>query len=592
MSNAGIGQKGWAPGAASGAPGLRLAEDALDRIHRAGLATLALYYIGSLPFVLGLITFWASMRQSAYAYQTLPEGALGLAVLFVWMKTWQSRFCQCLLAQLRDEAPPPWGLRHFFRSASIQGAFQATGFVVLPLAVLITIPFGWVHAAYQNATVLDDGKYRSVRALLEDATRHARLWPQQNHVIIWLLSPFLLLMVAGFFLGLLPVIQGASPEYVAQLGEALGVLLILALMPLSPFGVVIAINIAMGILTISALLHTFLGIETVLGNAPFTIFNSTFTAVVCGLAYLCMDPVLKAAYVLRCFHGDALETGQDLRLALRKAAGRAVPLCLLLAVLAGAASAAADSSTGVGIDAGQLDRALDRELQRARYTWRMPRERLAAQEKGIIGRTLSKISESINNAFTYLRKTLKEWLEPKLDRHERSWGDLRAIALRLRLLLIGLLVVLLVVLALLLVRLWRRRRHLEALPKEIFAAVAPDIEDEVTSADELPEEGWLTMARELMDSGQYRLAIRALFLATLARLAHYGLIQIAWFKSNQDYAHELGRRMHVHTEALPLFSQSAGIYEAVWYGDHDASPATLRDTLLDNLRALGDDAQA
>ena len=80
------------------------------------------------------------------------------------------------------------------------------------------------------------------------------------------------------------------------------------------------------------------------------------------------------------------------------------------------------------------------------------------------------------------------------------------------------------------------------------------------------------MARELAEQGDYRLAVRALFLALLARLAADKHIAIARYKSNSDYRRELERRAHVHGELAPLFTDSARVYEAVWYGNHAATP--------------------
>ena len=106
-------------------------------------------------------------------------------------------------------------------------------------------------------------------------------------------------------------------------------------------------------------------------------------------------------------------------------------------------------------------------------------------------------------------------------------------------------------------------------------AAAPDLEDEATGADALPEGGWLALARDLAEQGDLRLALRAAFLASLAALAEKGLVQIARFKSNRDYRDELARRAHAERAVFELFAQSTGIYERVWYGTH----ATTRDML-------------
>ena len=69
-----------------------------------------------------------------------------------------------------------------------------------------------------------------------------------------------------------------------------------------------------GLAQIPYLLKTFLGIETTFTRAGnWSVLNTTFLAACCGVAYLCLDPVLKAIYVLRCFYGQSLQTGEDLK---------------------------------------------------------------------------------------------------------------------------------------------------------------------------------------------------------------------------------------------------------------------------------------
>ena len=100
---------------------------------------------------------------------------------------------------------------------------------------------------------------------------------------------------------------------------------------------------------------------------------------------------------------------------------------------------------------------------------------------------------------------------------------------------------------------------------------APDLADENVGADELPEDGWLKLARELLENGEFRLALRAFYLASLVRLAASNLITIARFKSNRDYEHELQRRAHALPEVLSTFAQNVSIFDRVWYGLHDVN---------------------
>ncbi|MBT8368387.1 MAG: hypothetical protein KJP23_27150, partial [Deltaproteobacteria bacterium] len=94
----------------------------------------------------------------------------------------------------------------------------------------------------------------------------------------------------------------------------------------------------------------------------------------------------------------------------------------------------------------------------------------------------------------------------------------------------------------------------------------PDLSDESIKADDLSTNRWLTLAGELVEKGELRLAMRALYLATLAHLAERDFITIEVYKSNREYERELKRRAHEHQYLLSIFSNSLNLFERVWYG--------------------------
>jgi hypothetical protein len=117
---------------------------------------------------------------------------------------------------------------------------------------------------------------------------------------------------------------------------------------------------------------------------------------------------------------------------------------------------------------------------------------------------------------------------------------------------------------------WRQK----ALEPEVVAQPlppAPDLQDENVGADQLPEDGWLQMARQLLEAGDLRLALRAYYLASLADLAQRNLIAIARYKSNRDYERELARRAHAFPVLLETFHDNVGTFDRVWYGLHEVT---------------------
>jgi hypothetical protein len=577
---------------------LDIAEEAVHLLRLAPPRALACYYLGSLPFVLGLLYFWADMSKSAFAYGHLYSGALALALLFVWMKTWQAVYARLLWAEVSGEAAPRRGLRRMLRIAVTQTILQPSGLLLLPVALLLTIPFGYAYAFYQNLTILDDGAGTGVRDAARRAAALARPWPKQNHILIWALSPFLTIVAAGLFLVIIPVVAAIGPEWSGFFLAVSSVMFVLALMPLSPLGIVIAANIAVSILLVPALLNTLLGVNTVFIENVWAMLNSTFFAVVIGLTYLCMDPLMKAAYVVRCFYAQSIRSGEDLKVELRrltrKAAMAAVLCVFCVGALASGASAVeetpslAPAESQMSVSSAKLDTALDHELKTRRYAWRMPREGLDI-EPGPIGNFMQALKDTLiewgHTVVRWLRKLI-DWLKNLFPhRTGRNAPNFSGIGTVLRFVLYLLLAAILLVAAVMLYRMWQRR---DSGSREVVAEAAEpivDIEDESTTADGLPEEGWLTLAQELINKGELRLAMRAVFLATLSSLGERELVNIARFKSNLDYRRELSFRAHAEPEILETFSGSVSIYEAVWYGMHEAKQE-LYDRIAANQERL------
>jgi hypothetical protein len=109
----------------------------------------------------------------------------------------------------------------------------------------------------------------------------------------------------------------------------------------------------------------------------------------------------------------------------------------------------------------------------------------------------------------------------------------------------------------------------EKVPDAQAAVPVPDLNSEDVSAADLPEDGWVTMARQYLDRGEYRLALRAMYLAMLATLGESNLLTIARFKSNRDYVIELTRRAHWVPQAIQAFGDNVKSFEEAWYGRHE-----------------------
>ena len=521
-----------------------LIEEATHRLRTAPVATLTVYYLGAIPFVLGLLYYWADMSRSPFAGQHLVDSALGMAALFFWMKFWQVIFARRLRAHVTAEPVPHWTVRRWGRVFLTQAFVQPSGLFVVPLSLVLMLPAAWVYAFYQNVTVLDDGGPAGTSPLLKKSWKQAVLWPRQNHLVLAIMAGF------GFY---------------------------------------VFLNWAVTGLLLPHLIKMLFGIESVFTQSTFGLLNTTFFAGMLGLTYLCVDPILKTVYVLRCFYGDALESGEDLRAELNSVAAASQPLAaivvLLLGLLCAAPVRAADipapaappatAPVSSPVPPAELDQAINRTIHEDKYTWRMPREKIAEPDtqEGVMARFFDKVGAMLRKWVRAVSDWLDKWLR-KLFRHPQTDSSSGASGYgwieSLQILLYGLVAVVLAALAVFLYRVWRDRRSPAFVASEPIQPV-PDINDDNVGADELPGDSWTKLARELLDRGELRLALRAFYFASLAHLASRNLISLARFKSNRDFERELRRRGHSFPDLLSVFGDNLGSFERIWYGLHEVN---------------------
>ncbi|HUR45012.1 MAG TPA: hypothetical protein VMZ27_03970, partial [Candidatus Saccharimonadales bacterium] len=347
---------------------LDLVEEGFHLLRSATPGTYAAYLLGTVPFLLALLFFWSDMSRSPFAAQRLVSGALGLALLFCWMKLCQTVFAARLLAQVSGEGSPRWTASRLWQAAVVQTILQPLGLLLIPVSLALLFPFAWVYSFFQNATVLGSDEPR-VLSLMAKSWRGARLWPTQNHA--------LLLMLKGL-------------------------------------GLIILIDLFLGWVGAMYLLQSFFGIQTAFTQSQWAFLNTTFFAVILSLAYLCLDPLIKTIYVLRCFYGESLHSGRDLKAELKSLQRN--PTALLAAMLfltcLPALSAAADpppsrptsSAERSAVTPAELDQSIEKVLRKREYTWRLPRNTEALEKS------------SKENAFF---KKLAEWSRALRDGMDR-----------------------------------------------------------------------------------------------------------------------------------------------------------------------------
>lgn len=481
-------------------PAIDLLEEAVSLLRSAPADAAATYLAGAAPFTLALLFFLADMNRSPYASEHLPWASLALAILYIWKNIWQALFMAKLYRVVSpSEAPAASRWQAILMQATLQ-----------PVGLLLPLPLSWTVAFFRNVALYAAlGRHDAVSA----ARRQSVYATRQN----WSVLAITLVGALLLFLNVLLVIV-----FLPQLGKS------------------------------------FLGIEGDLARLGLGILNLTTLSVAAAITWLAVDPLLDAVYVLRCFYGESVATGADLRAALR----RAMALAALLAI----AVTGAHAQT---IDEKKLDQAIDQVIHQREFTWRAPRP-AGAEPQGKWVSWYRAAARSVQEAWDWIWEKIREWMEPK---KEMSGADKAAsVNRRAMLALISIIVALIV--AGVLMFLMRGRRGAVVKARAVAAAApALNLADESLSADRLPESEWLALADRFMAEGDFRLALRAMYLAALNYLGGRDMVSLRRHKTCLDYLRELTRRARATPDLPQAFAHGVAIFEQGWYGRHPVDRA-------------------
>jgi len=529
-----------------GRPAIDVIEEAVHLLRTSPVSTLLIYYTGAIPFALGMLYFWADMSRGAYAHRHIALASFGMALLYLWLKCWQAVFATKLRESVAAAPNSKWSLHRTIKLALVQGMIQPSRLIIHPIALILTIPFGWVTAFYEGVSVVGDGTELEVRQIIKRASSQAGAWPGQNHAIL------LIFALLAFFLWL---------------------------------------NAAILILGIPQLLKMFLGIETGFTRAGYwMIWNTTFLAATVTLAWLALDPLIKAVYVLRSFHTAARKDGADLLAELSRvhASAKVVALALILLATfaAGPLRAAERRASPADVSSTQLDESIKRTLQHDKYAWRLPRQTIVDEPEGVTKSWLRALFEGLGETIKNWLRSIRDligdifrWIEKYFRSKTKAAEDTASKGRDWMVMLRGFAYVLLALAAIaliwLLVKLWRHSSRISKVVHAEVITAKPDLSDEHVTAAQLPEDEWLKLGREMIEKGDLRLALRAFYLASLAHLASREIVRIAQFKSNRDYEHEVNWRARAQVDLRRAFSDNVSAFERVWYGLYEVTGETM-----------------
>lgn len=533
---------------------VQVLEEAFHLLRSIDLNLYWYFYLGTIPFVIGLLYFTADMSRSGLAQEDAAFIAGIMVVLYVWMRVCQARFCDGLWNFLSPKTEGNVRERMRFRNFAAFLLLHSLQGPLLIIGLIAVVPLGWIIAARENLSVLafrEEHSEGTLRNLWAESLRLSGYQWAQNHGVLIVLG-----VVALF-------------TWVNVIGTAI-------LVP--TFG------------------KSIFGIDSVFTISPMAaVLNTTFFLGSLLLTYLVVAPLMKAAYTIRCFQARSRSTGEDLlsRLAesrsLRRRDLKGAALSVLLVLAFTLSPGDAFSEEPVDRQSAELGEAISVTLEQKKYQWQLPRREVLEEnrtaEQSWLASRLQEVAESTRELMEALGDLLEAWIEKMLKVQEDS-GDSdktknikffkeigSTMSLALVLIVLGLIVWVFVALY---------RKHRADSPVEVDAEGGGgviDLESEDIIASQLPENEWMRLAREQMAGGDRRLAVRALFLASLAKMGESQILKIARFKSNRDYLRELERRLKMKGALIPAFDQNVRQFERSWYGTHVLTEAEVAEFL-------------
>jgi hypothetical protein len=548
---------------------LQILEEAFHLVRTVDLGAFWWYCAGAVPWSVGLLYFVADMGRSSLAGRDAAFAAVAMTLLWMWMRFTQAKYSAMLWERLNPGHRTVGGFAGRARAISALWFLQAFQIPMLVLGLFFAIPLGWILATQQNLSVLaltQPHGDRPLRGLLGTAIRWSHDQWAQNHG----------LLLIFFFVFLFT-----------------------------------EINLVSTCIILPGLAKSVFGIESVFTLAPtVATSNTTFVFGTFLLTQLVIMPLYNAAYVLRCFYAGSRTSGADLlaRLAAyretretenrreRAALGRVAVLALLLG-FGGTGTAAEEGPVAPGarvgeaaapLDAGRFRSEVSETLEQKKYQWQLSRRSVEGEPEAgesWLGRRLEEIAESVKRVL----KQVEDWIEDALKRffemdpgasgrdRNQEPAFLKTLGSTTSLILVVVIIGLLLWLAWILYRRYRGQERVEVPDEGVAGPI--DLESEDIVATQLHEDEWLRLAREQIEKGEDRLAIRALFLATLAHLGERGLLKIARFKSNRDYRNELLLRARPLAELRQAFDENTALFERVWYGLHRPGSGTVEGYL-------------
>ena len=518
---------------------------------------LALHLLACVPFLLGIMFFIFRFANYNSTDNDIIKWSLLLTVLFCWKNFIQCLLCGKMMDITARREHPKFSFKNTGMMFFKQTVIQSLG----PLLIVFLIGAPWVAWMLVPAAIF------MLPALF------------YTSAIVCAIEPEL-----GFWDFVTKTASYISSNFIKLLGMMLVVII---------GTIILCINVTIIILTIPFLLKMFWGIDTQFTLALSTdlFFNTTLWSIILALVYLFVDPFCRLLYVLRVFYSESIGKGWDIQSTLHSISSKAAKSVLIFLLLFSTILLKADTADTKAplpqkkteVTSKQLENHINETLKQLEFQWRQPKT--APEEESWIAKYLKLafkyLGEVIDSIFNFLRDFFKKNVPS--DSSEKLSGFKLFLMNTWEVLKYLLPSLLIILIAIIIVR--RARKHRK--DNNVLTSIArrPDLTKENVVADELEEHEWLKLGRELLDNGEFRLALRAFYLACISALAQRKLLLVRPYKTDYEYLRELRRRAHVLPEIISVFENNVSIFQQIWYGDYPVNRELL-DKYVKNSKVL------
>lgn len=519
---------------------VRLVEDGLGLAKRANAAAWSIYLLGVAPFFGFLLFALTGLSQNPFALDHLVTFGFVLAVLYYWLHICQAAFCVLLYAILTENKCT---IAECFSTAfRTQPVIAGAKLLMWPAALLLLVPYSIVTSFFQHSLLAPNGCVGGHwRATIAAARADAQYRPL---VAFWML--IIVLLLRG----------------------------------------VLWLNLLSLMFLLPQLWKIFTGVEGTVTRAPEVLFNPTSITALCALAYIGLDPIVKAAFVLRRFARQSETSGDDLRLrlTLMRQTAAAVLLFALIALPCRtfAEQRPVPQTQNISVTPAQMKKAIRSVFRDPANTWNLPAVEHKNQQKDAFTAFMDSVVNGIDavwNSVTSAISGVVNWVRRIFSNGSpSSHKKAQAVSSRDAMLVLAcfgaFLAVAIVIAA------FERRKRPKLRPAIAIEATAAQIDLNDEDADPLEQSlnEWRKLANQYRANGDFRLALRALYLGTLAVLAEYNLVSPARGKTNSEYLRELQRRAkRLGADFVSVFATNTRLFERSWYGIYPATDEIVQN---------------